>query len=381
MKTVKQVITEDKEHFFTDSKPLESLVRLGLLEESKFNVVKRAMFTNTSEMTMAEKKSLVSLVESLASHIINENQGKDHLTAMDPRRPAGYPSEAKIPAVLILKRKAIRVYPDNQKIALYYSQNLDKYISIPFGPKSDELGIHMNEETKTEMKKLSFETEKELSNLRESSPRETFRSKLKDIREEKLNEFGPVGPLIAAAARTAAPAAERGLLSKGADYLKGKATSALSNARKKTRASSAGQGFNLDGVKVDTVSGARAYGFRDAGRPQSPVDSSSSMQNPWGQRVPDNSITTMRTIADRRSSMMRESTGNISKIQEMVATNSKTTTVNFGDSSILINNRIGKKILNIHEALNKANKKKFEKMLNEDVVSFKKAINFVVKAR
>jgi hypothetical protein len=37
-----------------------------------------------------------------------------------------------MPTVLILKRKAIRVYPDNQKVALYYSQALDKYVTIPF---------------------------------------------------------------------------------------------------------------------------------------------------------------------------------------------------------------------------------------------------------
>jgi hypothetical protein len=53
-----------------------------------------------------------------------------------------------MPTVLILKRKAIRVYPDNQKIALYYSQALDRYISIPFnGARGEPLGMVMNEET------------------------------------------------------------------------------------------------------------------------------------------------------------------------------------------------------------------------------------------
>jgi hypothetical protein len=32
-----------------------------------------------------------------------------------------------------LKRKSIRVYPDNQKVGLYYSQYLDRYVAIPFG--------------------------------------------------------------------------------------------------------------------------------------------------------------------------------------------------------------------------------------------------------
>ena len=39
------------------------------------------------------------------------------------------------PFVLLLKRKAIRLYPDNTKIALYYNDRLKKHFSIPF---SDE---------------------------------------------------------------------------------------------------------------------------------------------------------------------------------------------------------------------------------------------------
>ena len=37
------------------------------------------------------------------------------------------------PFVLVLKRKAIRMYPNKTKVALYYNQKLDKYFSIPYG--------------------------------------------------------------------------------------------------------------------------------------------------------------------------------------------------------------------------------------------------------
>lgn len=37
------------------------------------------------------------------------------------------------PFVLVLKRKAIRMYPNRSKVALYYNQKLDKYFSIPYG--------------------------------------------------------------------------------------------------------------------------------------------------------------------------------------------------------------------------------------------------------
>jgi len=64
---------------------------------------------------------------------------RDHLSKFDDREKAAYPSDRKIPVVLILKRKAIRVYPDHQKVALYYAQNIDKYVTIPFG--TDDTGI------------------------------------------------------------------------------------------------------------------------------------------------------------------------------------------------------------------------------------------------
>jgi hypothetical protein len=41
------------------------------------------------------------------------------------------------PFVLVLKRKAIRLYPNKTKIALYHNQKLDKYFSIPYGPSID----------------------------------------------------------------------------------------------------------------------------------------------------------------------------------------------------------------------------------------------------
>jgi hypothetical protein len=41
------------------------------------------------------------------------------------------------PFVLVLKRKAIRMYPNRTKVALYYNQKLDKYFSVPYGSGID----------------------------------------------------------------------------------------------------------------------------------------------------------------------------------------------------------------------------------------------------
>jgi hypothetical protein len=41
------------------------------------------------------------------------------------------------PFVLVLKRKAFRLYPNKMKIALYYNDKLNKYFSIPYSTEKD----------------------------------------------------------------------------------------------------------------------------------------------------------------------------------------------------------------------------------------------------
>lgn len=82
----------------------------------------------------------------------------DHLSKFDIKRPAKYASERDMPVVIVLKRKAVRVYPDHQKVALYYTQALDRYISIPFNPKADQLGtLAEDKKDKDEDEKKTFE--------------------------------------------------------------------------------------------------------------------------------------------------------------------------------------------------------------------------------
>ena len=52
------------------------------------------------------------------------------------------------PFVLVLKRKAIRLYPDGTKIALYYNDRLGKSFSIPYGPSIN--AVIQAEETQIE---------------------------------------------------------------------------------------------------------------------------------------------------------------------------------------------------------------------------------------
>lgn len=122
---------------------IDYLVEAGLFEEKKVGMLKRAVNKNPNNLTMAESKVLKEFVDNVVSQLLYEKQ--DHLSAYDKKMNKNKNVDKELPTVIILKRKAIRVYPDNQKIALYYSQALDRYISIPYGPKGEALGMTMNE--------------------------------------------------------------------------------------------------------------------------------------------------------------------------------------------------------------------------------------------
>jgi len=182
MNNIKQIreqfdlITEKEEK---EGQKLSALVRAGLYDAKKLPALKKALEKSADKITSQEKRMLVNLLDSLISQVVSDDQvyrkvrqnvhsmneaKEDYLSKFDPRFKAGYPSDRDIPSVLILKRKAIRVYPDNQKVALYYSQALDKYVTIPF---SDiQLGINeetkLTEETSEERKKrIAAETPEE----------------------------------------------------------------------------------------------------------------------------------------------------------------------------------------------------------------------------
>ena len=63
---------------------------------------------------------------------------KEELTKFDP------------PFVLVLKRKAIRLYPGSTRVALYYSDKLNKYFSVPYSTEENQSGVVQAEEVELE---------------------------------------------------------------------------------------------------------------------------------------------------------------------------------------------------------------------------------------
>lgn len=74
---------------------------------------------NKVEEPLVEKYQEESLLEAV--DYVNENQGM--LVEAKDSDP---------PPVLILRRKSIRVFPNNQKVALYLADKINKYIVVPY---------------------------------------------------------------------------------------------------------------------------------------------------------------------------------------------------------------------------------------------------------
>jgi hypothetical protein len=172
MKSIKQLretydlITEKED---TDFRKLTTLVRAGLFDAKKLPLLKRALEKDAGKLTPAERKVLIQLLDSLMSEVLGSQQlytkvkqnvmtkeeyieeaRRDYYTRFDPRFKK---NPKTLPNIIILKRKAMRVYPDNQVVGLYYSQTLDKYISIPFdtgSKKAKHINAVMNEQKKND---------------------------------------------------------------------------------------------------------------------------------------------------------------------------------------------------------------------------------------
>ena len=170
---VNQHIVEEEK---SDYSKFDALVRAGLAnktqlqrlhrildkmgdEKPTFNAGDRAivqnlfnkmvdLLANNKQIFTQARKAVKEDVEAIQAESIDESI-KDA-----PNDP---------PFVLILKRKAIRPYPNGQKVALYYNTKINKYFSVPYGVGVDaniqaentDAGINsINEDVMSQLQKI-----------------------------------------------------------------------------------------------------------------------------------------------------------------------------------------------------------------------------------
>lgn len=206
------LVTEKVE---AESNRLAMLVRAGLFDPKKLPMLKRALSKDVKDMTPAERKILIELLDSLMSEVLQSQQVYNkvkqnvmvkeveeslyeatsnnkafdgYLSKADPRF-SKMPTERQIPTIIILKRKAIRIYPDNQKVALYYSQALDKYVTIPFGVMEGGSVNESVEDMKNKSDSLTKELPPSTENPTIKKPKQDVEKKKKELQTKKREDL------------------------------------------------------------------------------------------------------------------------------------------------------------------------------------------------
>jgi len=137
----KSIVEEEK----SDYSKFDALVRAGLANKAQLARIhkildkmgeERPQFNNADREIMRNLfNRMVDLVSSKqiygkARQAVREEVELDEARMDTPLVPDP-------PVVLVIKRKAVRLYPDGTRIALYYSDKLKRVFSVPYGMPMD----------------------------------------------------------------------------------------------------------------------------------------------------------------------------------------------------------------------------------------------------
>lgn len=143
-----RLVEEEK----SDYSKFDVLVRAGLANKAQMQRIHRILDKMQEEKPVfnnADRAILQNLFNKMVDLISNNKQiftqaRKAVKEDVELYEAAEMPDDP--PFILTLKRKAIRLYPDKTKVAMYYSKQLDKYFTVPYGPEINS-GALQSEET------------------------------------------------------------------------------------------------------------------------------------------------------------------------------------------------------------------------------------------
>jgi hypothetical protein len=135
----------------TDYSKFDVLVRAGLANKAQISRIHRILdkmqeekpvFNNADREIMknlfnrmADLISGNKMIYQQARRAVREEVEEETTEAVNIKEALDIPNDP--PMVLLLKRTAVRFYPNKTKVALYYNQKLDKHFSIPYGAGVD----------------------------------------------------------------------------------------------------------------------------------------------------------------------------------------------------------------------------------------------------
>ena len=140
----KSIVEEEK----SDYSKFDVLVRAGLANKAQMQRIHKILdkmgeekptFNNADRMIIQNLfNKMVDLISNnkqinmQARRAVKEDEDVIEAEQLDEANPGPTP-----PYVLLLKRTAIRLYPDGTKIALYRNKQLNKYFSVPYDTPID----------------------------------------------------------------------------------------------------------------------------------------------------------------------------------------------------------------------------------------------------
>lgn len=142
----KKVVVEEEKQDFTK---FDALVRAGLANKAQLQRLHQILGKMGDEhpsFNNADRQIIQNMFTKMVDLITNNPQiyrnvrkaVSEEVEVEEIVEAASDNPDKTPPFVLLLKRQAIRIYPNNTKIALYYNDRLGKYFSIPFvGDKAD----------------------------------------------------------------------------------------------------------------------------------------------------------------------------------------------------------------------------------------------------
>ena len=130
----KSTVNEEK----SDYSKFDVLVRAGLANKAQMQRIHKILDKMQDEKPVfnnADRAILQNIFNRMVDLVSNNKQ--IFTQARKVVREDINEDTSNPPFVLLLKRKAIRLYPDGAKVALYYNDKIDKYFSLPYGNNID----------------------------------------------------------------------------------------------------------------------------------------------------------------------------------------------------------------------------------------------------
>ena len=130
----KSAVNEEK----SDYSKFDVLVRAGLANKAQMQRIHKILDKMQEEKPVfnnADRAILQNMFNRMVDLVSNNKQ--IFTQARKAVREDINEDTSSPPFVLLLKRKAIRLYPDGTRVALYYNDKIDKYFSLPYGDAVD----------------------------------------------------------------------------------------------------------------------------------------------------------------------------------------------------------------------------------------------------